>query len=109
MGAFNDGEITIAKNGQLYKGSYAKGDLVKIMDQAAAERAGTGSGSGSNSITHGGTIKLVSDDGKVLTWDQMYASRDMIGGRMASISEGYKGGFGNYQNSNISPIQPLMV
>jgi len=30
MGAFNDGEITIAKNGQLYKGSYAKGDLVKI-------------------------------------------------------------------------------
>jgi len=109
MGAFNDGEITIAKNGQLYKGSYAKGDLVKIMDQAAAERAGTGSGSGSNSITHGGTIKLISDDGKVLTWDQMYAARDMIGSRVASISEGYKGGFGNYQNSNISPIQPMMV
>jgi hypothetical protein len=39
----------------------------------------------------------------------MYASRDLIGGRIASINEGYKGGFGNYQSSNISPLQPLIV
>jgi hypothetical protein len=62
-----------------------------------------------NSMQHSGVITIKSDDGKVVTWDQMYGSRDLIGGRMASINEGYKGGFGNYQNSNMSPLQPLIV
>ena len=64
---------------------------------------------GSNNMQHHGTITIKSDDGKVVTWDQMYASRDILGGRIASINEGHKGGFGNYQNSNMSPIQPLIV
>jgi hypothetical protein len=67
-----------------------------------------GMGSG-NSMQHSGTITIKSEDGKVVTWDQMYAARDILGGRIASINEGHKGGFGNYQNSNISPLQPLMV
>jgi hypothetical protein len=70
---------------------------------------GNGGMSSNNSMQHNGTITIKSDDGKVVTWDQMYASRDLIGGRIASINEGYKGGFGNYQSSNISPLQPLIV
>ena len=107
MGAFNDG--VIYKDGSY--GKFAKGDMVQFIDQAAAERAamGVGGGSGSGSISHNGTITIKSEDGKVVTWDQMYASRDLIGGRIASINEGYKGGFGNYQSSNISPLQPLIV
>jgi hypothetical protein len=108
MGAFNDG--VIYKDGSY--GKFAKGDMVQFIDQAAAERAAMSSGggvSGSGSISHNGTIIIKSEDGKVVTWDQMYASRDLIGGRIASINEGYKGGFGNYQNSNMSPLQPLIV
>ena len=63
---------------------------------------------GNNSVQHSGVITIKSDDGKVVTWDQMYGSRDLIGGRIASINEGQKGGFGNYQNSNMSPLQPLI-
>jgi hypothetical protein len=104
-GNFNDGVI--------YKdGSYAKfnkGDMVQFIDQAAMERASSGTGSGSsNSVQHSGVITIKSDDGKVVTWDQMYGARDLIGSRMASISDSYDKGFGNYQNPNKSPIQPLI-
>jgi hypothetical protein len=106
MGAFDDGVI--------YKdGSYAKfnkGDMVQFIDQAAMERAGTGGSGGgsSNSIQHSGVITIKSDDGKVVTWDQMYGARDLIGSRISSISDSYDKGFGNYQNPNRSPIQPLL-
>ena len=107
MGAFDDGVI--------YKdGSYAKfaaGDMVQFIDQAAYEKALSGGGmnsGGSGSIQHGGVITIKSDDGKVVTWDQMYNARDLIGSRMASINKSYENGFGNYQNSNASPIQPLL-
>jgi hypothetical protein len=101
-------------DGVIYKdGSYstfAKGDMVQFIDQAAMERAGTGSNSSgsSNTLQHSGVITIKSDDGKVVTWDQMYGARDLIGSRMSSINESYENGFGNYQNPYKSPIQPLI-
>jgi hypothetical protein len=108
MGAFDDG--IIYKDGSY--GKFAKGDMVQFIDQAAMERASRGYGSGSNmgngTIQHGGTIIIKSDDGKVVTWDQMYNARDLIGSRISSINKSYENGFGNYQDSNISPIKPLL-
>jgi hypothetical protein len=75
------------------------------MERASAGNTTNGS---SNSIQHSGVITIKSDDGKVVTWDQMYASRDLIGSRMASINQSYEKGFGNYQNPYKSPIQPLL-
>ncbi len=105
MGAFDDGVI--------YKdGSYAKfnkGDMVQFIDQAAAERAaGSGGGGSTNTVQHGGVITIKSDDGKVVTWDQMYGARDLIGSRLKSITDSYDRGFGNFQNGNVAPIQPLI-
>lgn len=106
MGAFDDGVI--------YKdGSYAKfnkGDMVQFIDQAAAERAAGSGGSGgsTNAVQHSGVITIKSDDGKVVTWDQMYGARDLIGSRLKSITDSYNRGFGNYQNGNVAPIQPLI-
>jgi hypothetical protein len=108
MGAFDDG--VIYKDGSYAK--FSKGDMVQFIDQAAMERASNGYGSGGNmgngTIQHGGTIIIKSDDGKVVTWDQMYNARDLIGSRISSINKSYENGFGNYQDSNISPIKPLM-
>jgi hypothetical protein len=107
-GTFDDG--VIYKDGTY--GKFAKGDMVQFIDQAAMERASRGYGSGSNmgngTIQHGGTIIIKSDDGKVVTWDQMYNARDLIGSRISSINKSYENGFGNYQDSNISPIKPLL-
>ena len=105
-GTFNDG--VIYKDGTYAK--FGKGDMVNFIDQAAMERASVGSGGGgsSNVVQHSGVITIKSDDGKVVTWDQMYGARDLIGSRMASISESYGKGFGNYQNPYKSPIQPLL-
>jgi hypothetical protein len=106
MGAFDDG--VIYKDGSYAK--FGKGDMVQFIDQAAMERAGSGGSGGgsSNSIQHSGVITIKSDDGKVVTWDQMYGARDLIGSRIDSISESYGKGFGNYQNPYKSPIQPLL-
>jgi hypothetical protein len=107
-GNFDDG--VIYKDGSY--GKFGKGDMVQFIDQAAMERASSGYGSGGNmgngTIQHGGTIIIKSDDGKVVTWDQMYNARDLIGSRISSINKSYENGFGNYQNSNVSPIKPLM-
>jgi hypothetical protein len=107
-GNFDDG--IIYKDGTY--GKFAKGDMVQFIDQAAMERASRGYGSGGNmgngTIQHGGTIIIKSDDGKVVTWDQMYNARDLIGSRISSINKSYENGFGNYQDSNISPIKPLL-
>jgi hypothetical protein len=112
LGKYQDGVISINSNGQLYSGSFSKGDMVQFIDQAAMERASMGYGSGGNmgngTIQHGGTIIIKSDDGKVVTWDQMYNARDLIGSRISSINKSYENGFGNYQDSNISPIKPLL-
>lgn len=106
MGAFDDG--VIYKDGSYAK--FGKGDMVNFIDQAAYEKATStqNNNTGGGSITHSGTIRIESSDGKAVTWDQMYASRDLLGARIASINESYNGGFGNYQNSNISPIKPLL-
>jgi hypothetical protein len=106
MGAFNDG--VIYKDGSYAK--FSKGDMVQFIDQAAMERAASSNNtSGSkNSMQHTGVITIKSDDGKVVTWDQMYAARDLIGSRLSSIGESYENGFGNYQNPYKSPIQPLL-
>ena len=104
---FDDG--VIYKDGSYAK--FAKGDMVQFIDQAAYEKALSGGGmnaGGSGSIQHSGVITIKSDDGKVVTWDQMYNARDLIGSRIASINKSYENGFGNYQNSNASPINPLM-
>jgi hypothetical protein len=88
-----------------------KGDMwMALQANGMGSSSGNSMGMGStNSMQHSGTITIKSEDGKVVTWDQMYSARDILGGRIASINEGHKGGFGNYQNSNISPLQPLMV
>jgi hypothetical protein len=103
---FDDG--VIYKDGTYSK--FAKGDMVQFIDQAAMERANNSNASvgSTNMIQHSGVITIKSDDGKVVTWDQMYASRDLIGGRLASIMESQQNGFGNFQNPNTSPIQPLL-
>jgi hypothetical protein len=105
MGAFDDG--VIYKDGSYAK--FSKGDMVQFIDQAAAERAaGSGGGGSTNAVQHSGVITIKSDDGKVVTWDQMYGARDLIGARMKSINDSYERGFGNYQNGNMAPIQPLL-
>lgn len=104
LGAFDDG--VIYKDGAYAK--FGKGDMVSFMDQDSVERNGSGGGGSAMKVEHGGVITIKSDDGKVVTWEQMYNARDLIGGRIASINSGYEGGFGNYQNPNISPIKPLM-
>jgi hypothetical protein len=107
MGVMNDG--VIYKDGSYAK--FAKGDMVQFIDQAAYEKALSGGGmnsGGSGSIQHTGVITIKSDDGKVVTWEQMYNARDLIGSRISSINKSYENGFGNYQDSNISPIKPLM-
>ncbi len=105
MGYFDDG--VIYKDGSYAK--FGKGDMVQFIDQAAMERAGTiGGGGSSNVVQHSGVITIKSDDGKVVTWDQMYGARDLIGARISSITDSYNKGFGNYQNPNKTPIQPLL-
>ena len=105
MGAFDDG--VIYKDGSY--GKFSKGDMVSFIDQNAFEsRQNGGGGAGTNSrVEHSGTIIIKSEDGKVVTWDDMYNARDLIGGRIASINSGYSGGFGNLQDASISPIKPL--
>jgi hypothetical protein len=104
-GAFDDG--VIYKDGTYAK--FNKGDMVQFIDQAAAERAAGSGGRGStNAVQHSGVITIKSDDGKVVTWDQMYGARDLIGSRLKSITDSYNRGFGNYQNGNVAPIQPLI-
>jgi hypothetical protein len=62
---------------------------------------------GNSVIEHTGTIKIESPDGKVVTWDQMYNARDMVGASIQSLQQSYNGGFGNLQNANTLPIKPL--
>lgn len=105
LGAFDDG--VIYKDGSY--GKFGKGDMVQFMDQAAMERANTnGTGTASATINHTGTIRIESSDGKVVTWDQMYNARDMVGASLQSVQQSYNNGFGNYQNSNTLPIKPLV-
>jgi len=107
MGAFDDG--VIYKDGSYAK--FAKGDMVQFIDQAAMERAGNSNNNNSmNSgvITHSGVITIKSDDGKVVTWEQMYGAKDLIGSHILSASQTNKSGFGNFSNSNTVPIKPLM-
>lgn len=108
MNEFQDG--IIYKDGSYSK--FSKGDMIQFIDQNAMERAigglNYGSGGGSGTLTHSGTIIIKSDDGKVVTWDQMYAATDLVGSRISSISQSYNNGFKNYQNPSNSPIQPLL-
>jgi hypothetical protein len=107
-------EIGAFENDVIYKDTstskYSKSDMEQFIDQVVMERTTSGSNSigANNTIQHSGVIIIKSDDGKVVTWDQMYGARDLIGSRMASINESYEKGFGNYQNPYKSPIQPLL-
>lgn len=121
LGAFDDG--VIYKDGSYAK--FAKGDMVQMIDQKSYEsnfgRDSFGKIIDNNSsyydninntnngnIVHSGVIQIKSDDGKVVTWDQMYNARDLIGSRIASIQDGYNKGFGNNQNPFNSPIKPII-
>jgi hypothetical protein len=111
MGTFNDG--VIYKDGSYAK--FSKGDMVQFIDQAAMERAQKSTPYNTNSgskdmgvITHTGTIILKSEDGKVVTWDQMYKARDLVGKNIESLSNSNQGGFGNYNNPNKAPIKPIL-
>ena len=84
-----------------------KGDMwMALQANGTGMNPGMNPGGG-NSVVHSGTITLRSDDGKVVTWEQMHNAKDLLGGQMASIDKSYNGGFGNYHNSNVSPIRPL--
>lgn len=85
-----------------------KGDMWAAFQQPVGGDGSSTNNSSTDRVEHSGTIILKSEDGKVVTWEQMYHARDLIGGRIASINNGYSGGFGNYQDANISPIKPLM-
>jgi hypothetical protein len=106
MGAFNDG--VIYKDGSY--GKFAKGDMVQFIDQAAYERANSGTNTTTSpaKIEHSGTIRIESPDGKMVTWEQMYNARDMVGSSIQSLQQTYNGGFGDYQNTNTMPIKPLI-
>lgn len=121
LGAFDDG--VIYKDGSYAK--FAKGDMVQMIDQKSYEsNFGKDSfgkiidnnssyydninNTNNGNIVHSGVIQIKSDDGKVVTWDQMYNARDLIGSRIASIQDGYNKGFGNNQNPFNSPIKPII-
>ena len=106
LGAFDDG--VIYKDGSY--GKFAKGDMVQFIDQAAYERANSGTNTTTSSakIEHSGTIRIESPDGKMVTWEQMYNARDMVGSSIQSLQQTYNGGFGDYQNTNTMPIKPLV-
>ena len=105
MGTFDDG--VIYKDGSY--GKFGKGDMVQFIDQAAYERANTGTNATtSGKIEHSGTIRIESPDGKMVTWEQMYNARDMVGSSIQSLQQTYNGGFGDYQNTNTMPIKPLI-
>ena len=122
LGAFDDG--VIYKDGSYAK--FAKGDMVQMIDQKSYEsNFGKDSfgkiidnnssyydninNTNNGNIVHSGVIQIKSDDGKVVTWDQMYNARDLIGSRIASIQDGYNKGFGNNQNPFNSPIKPILI
>ena len=122
LGAFDDG--IIYKDGSYAK--FAKGDMVQMIDQKSYEsNFGKDSfgkiidnnssyydninNTNNGNIVHSGVIQIKSDDGKVVTWDQMYNARDLIGSRIASIQDGYNKGFGNNQNPFNSPIKPILI
>lgn len=121
LGVFDDG--VIYKDGSYAK--FAKGDMVQMIDQKSYEsNFGKDSfgkivddntsyydninNNNNGNIVHSGVIQIKSDDGKVVTWDQMYNARDLIGSRIASIQDGYNKGFGNNQNPFNSPIKPII-
>lgn len=122
LGAFEDG--VIYKDGSYAK--FGKGDMVQMIDQKSYEsnfgRDSFGkivdnnasyydniNNNNNGNIVHSGVIQIKSDDGKVVTWDQMYSARDLIGSRLSSIQEGYNKGFGNNQNPFNSPIKPILI
>jgi hypothetical protein len=122
LGAFEDG--VIYKDGSYAK--FGKGDMVQMIDQKSYEsnfgRDSFGkivdnnasyydniNNNNNGNIVHSGVIQIKSDDGKVVTWDQMYSARDLIGSRLSSIQDGYNKGFGNNQNSFNSPIKPILI
>ena len=122
LGAFDDG--VIYKDGSYAK--FAKGDMVQMIDQKSYEsNFGKDSfgkivdnnasyydninNNNNGNIVHSGVIQIKSDDGKVVTWDQLYRARDLIGSRLSSIQEGYNKGFGNNQNPFNSPIKPILI
>lgn len=122
LGAFDDG--VIYKDGSYAK--FAKGDMVQMIDQKSYEsnfgRDSFGkivdnnasyydniNNNNNGNIVHSGVIQIKSDDGKVVTWDQMYSARDLIGSRLSSIQDGYNKGFGNNQNPFNSPIKPILI
>ena len=85
-----------------------KGDRGDIWAAFQPMPGGTMGGGTSTQIEHTGTIRIESSDGKVVTWDQMYNARDMVGASLQSVQQSYNNGFGNYQNSNTLPIKPLV-
>lgn len=93
---------------------YSKGDLAMVVDQAAFIKARSGSngtvggGSISNKLEVAGTIRIESNDGKVVTWDAMYNAANMIGNHVASAAKTYDRGFGNYNDGSGMPIKPLI-
>lgn len=85
-----------------------KGDMWMALQANGMGLTPNGGGFNSpSSVEHSGVIRIQSDDGKVVTWDQMYAARDLIAGRIDSYDK--VSSFGNYQSPNKSPIQPLIV
>lgn len=81
--------------------------LAELIEHGSSH-SGSGGGDGmKHTIDVSGVIKIESPDGKVVTWDQMYAARDLIGAHMNSISDTYNSGFGNYANPNKLAIKPI--
>jgi len=107
MGAFNDG--VIYKDGSYAK--FSKGDMVQFIDQTAYEKANNISNSTNNSqsvVNHTGTITIKSDDGKVVTWEQMYGAAGMVGSGIQSSLSRFENGYGTNLHPNNNIIKPLL-
>lgn len=101
LGAFNN--LTPKTN---------KSDMTQFIDQMAYEKANnrvSSESSGSNSvINHTGVITIKSEDGKVVTWDQMYNAAGVVGGGIQSSISRFENGYGTNLHPNQNTIRPLL-
>lgn len=105
MGAFDDG--VIYKDGSYAK--FSKGDMVQFIDQAAFEKASVnGSGANATTVNHSGTIIIRTDDGKVVTWNQLYGAAGQLAEGINSSIKRMESGYGHNLHPNHNTIKPLI-
>lgn len=105
LGAFDDG--VIYKDGSYAK--FSKGDMVQFIDQAAYEKSIGSENIGTvSTVNHTGTVIIKSDDGKVITWDQLYAAAGQVAQGINASTKRLENGYGHNLHPNHNTIKPLI-